>query len=175
MKALLPFEVPLHGVRLIEANAGTGKTYTITTLYLRLLLERGLEVGQILVVTYTNAATAELRRTVRERLVAMRDALGGGGGDATLAELAEGRRAGGTAARDARRLEAALYGSRRGGDLHHPRPLPARPAGARAWRAGGVRRRAHRRRAPADRRRGARLAGRELYAAPADLRAAGGR
>ncbi|CAG0984621.1 partial RecBCD enzyme subunit RecB, partial [Anaerolineae bacterium] len=46
---------------LIEASAGTGKTYSITSRYLVLLLDRGLAVDQILVVTFTEAATAELR------------------------------------------------------------------------------------------------------------------
>ena len=68
MRPLDPLELPLSGVRLIEANAGTGKTFTITTLFLRLLLERGLEVPRILVVTYTNAATAQLRSKVRARI-----------------------------------------------------------------------------------------------------------
>ncbi len=53
---------------LIEASAGTGKTYTITTLFLRLLLQSGLTVGQILVVTFTNAATRELYDRIRTRL-----------------------------------------------------------------------------------------------------------
>jgi len=53
---------------LIEASAGTGKTYTITTLFLRLLLQSGLSVGQILVVTFTNAATRELYDRIRSRL-----------------------------------------------------------------------------------------------------------
>jgi exodeoxyribonuclease V beta subunit len=61
--------VPLDGVTAIEASAGTGKTYTITQLYLRLLLEQPLDVASILVVTYTKAATAELRNRVRSRLV----------------------------------------------------------------------------------------------------------
>jgi exodeoxyribonuclease V beta subunit len=64
-------KAPLAG-SLIEASAGTGKTYTITTLFLRLLLERGLSAGEILVVTFTKAATAELRDRIRGRL---RDAL----------------------------------------------------------------------------------------------------
>ena len=62
------------GVQLIEASAGTGKTYTITTLYLRLIVELGLTVQQILVVTFTRAATAELRDRIRGRL---REALEG--------------------------------------------------------------------------------------------------
>ena len=67
MKPLNVLEIPLQGRRLIEASAGTGKTYTITTLFLRLLLERHLRIDQILVVTFTRAATAELRARVRAR------------------------------------------------------------------------------------------------------------
>ncbi len=63
------FDAPLVGVNLIEASAGTGKTWNICGLYLRLLLERKLDVHQILVVTFTNAATAELRTRIRARLV----------------------------------------------------------------------------------------------------------
>jgi len=59
---------PFTGRSLIEASAGTGKTWTLTALYARLLLERKLSVGQILVVTYTTAATAELRERIRARL-----------------------------------------------------------------------------------------------------------
>ncbi|HET7134971.1 MAG TPA: UvrD-helicase domain-containing protein, partial [Casimicrobiaceae bacterium] len=55
------FNAPLDGISLVEASAGTGKTWNICGLYLRLLLERALDVKQILVVTFTNAATAELR------------------------------------------------------------------------------------------------------------------
>jgi exodeoxyribonuclease V beta subunit len=67
--ALDVFGCPLAGANLIEASAGTGKTWAICGLYLRLVLERGLEVPQILVVTFTNAATAELRERIRERMV----------------------------------------------------------------------------------------------------------
>ena len=63
------FREPLDGVRLIEASAGTGKTWAICGLYLRLLLERGWSTAQILVVTFTNAATAELRERIRSRIV----------------------------------------------------------------------------------------------------------
>ncbi len=63
------FGCPLDGISLIEASAGTGKTWNICGLYLRLLLERRLEVQQILVVTFTNAATAELRERIRSRIV----------------------------------------------------------------------------------------------------------
>ena len=88
MHPLDPLSFPLTGVRLIEASAGTGKTYTIANLYLRLVLERGLEVTEILVVTFTKAATEELRDRIRGRL---RDALarldGEGKEDAVLDEL----------------------------------------------------------------------------------------
>jgi len=58
----------IDGSHLIEASAGTGKTWTICGLYLRLLLEKKLDVQQILVVTFTNAATAELRDRIRTRI-----------------------------------------------------------------------------------------------------------
>ncbi|MBA3032326.1 MAG: exodeoxyribonuclease V subunit beta [Gammaproteobacteria bacterium] len=64
-----PFDVVLDGISLVEAGAGTGKTWTITALVLRLLLEQQLEIGQILVVTYTRAATGELRGRIRNRLL----------------------------------------------------------------------------------------------------------
>lgn len=63
------FTCPLDGINQIEASAGTGKTWNICGLYLRLLLERALSVQQILVVTFTNAATAELRERIRARIV----------------------------------------------------------------------------------------------------------
>src|SRR5260364_307746 len=59
---------PLDGVQLIEASAGTGKTWTLCALYLRLLLEKKLDVGRILVVTFTRAAAAELRERIRARI-----------------------------------------------------------------------------------------------------------
>ncbi|MBI9088823.1 MAG: exodeoxyribonuclease V subunit beta [Desulfobacterium sp.] len=74
---LNPITFPLHGTRLIEASAGTGKTYTIAALYLRLVLGHGGEENgfaraltppEILVVTFTNAATEELRERIRSRL-----------------------------------------------------------------------------------------------------------
>lgn len=60
-------EVPLAGIKLIEASAGTGKTYTIANLYLRHILA-GRSPEQILVVTFTNAATEELRGRIRARI-----------------------------------------------------------------------------------------------------------
>ncbi len=67
--ALDVFAAPLGGVNLIEASAGTGKTWTICGLYLRLLLERRCRVHEILVVTFTKAATAELRERIRTRML----------------------------------------------------------------------------------------------------------
>lgn len=62
--------LPLHGMRLIEASAGTGKTFTLVTVLLRLLLERGVPMPQLLAVTFTRAATQELRNRLRLRLKA---------------------------------------------------------------------------------------------------------
>ena len=67
-----PLHLPLQSIRLIEASAGTGKTWTLAALYLRLVLGHGGQApqlpAQILVVTFTRAATAELRERIRERL-----------------------------------------------------------------------------------------------------------
>lgn len=79
-ESLNPLTLPLHGVRLIEASAGTGKTFTIGLLYLRLLLGLGgpdagtrpLSVEEILVVTFTEAATAELRGRIRANIHELR-------------------------------------------------------------------------------------------------------
>jgi len=58
----------LPGVTLIEASAGTGKTFTIAGLFLRLIIEQKFSVSEILVVTYTEAATEELRGRIRQTL-----------------------------------------------------------------------------------------------------------
>ncbi|MDG6882319.1 Exodeoxyribonuclease V beta chain [Phocoenobacter uteri] len=71
MKTLDPISLLLNKVALIEASAGTGKTYTMVNLYLRLLLGVGcqpLTVEQILVVTFTRAATQELRDRIRVKV-----------------------------------------------------------------------------------------------------------
>lgn len=84
------FSCELHGTRLIEASAGTGKTWNICGLVLRLLLERGLPVQQVLVVTFTKAATAELRERVRTRIAETLARLRGGpapAGDPFVDEL----------------------------------------------------------------------------------------
>ncbi|WP_423679795.1 exodeoxyribonuclease V subunit beta [Undibacterium sp. WLHG33] len=73
---LNPISFPLHGSRLIEASAGTGKTWTIAALYLRLVLghgdenafQRALHPSEILVMTFTRAATRELSDRIRQRL-----------------------------------------------------------------------------------------------------------
>ena len=72
MNNLVAHQIPLTGKHLIEASAGTGKTYNITRLYLRLLLEKQLPVEQILVMTFTKDATQELKgridSSIREAL-----------------------------------------------------------------------------------------------------------
>ncbi|WP_157093518.1 UvrD-helicase domain-containing protein, partial [Kluyvera georgiana] len=79
-ESLNPLRLPLYGERLIEASAGTGKTFTIAALYLRLLLGLGGEaafprpvnVEELLVVTFTEAATEELRGRIRSNIHELR-------------------------------------------------------------------------------------------------------
>lgn len=79
-ESLDPLRLPLTGERLIEASAGTGKTFTIAALYLRLLLGLGgsaafprpLTVEELLVVTFTEAATEELRGRIRSNIHELR-------------------------------------------------------------------------------------------------------
>lgn len=77
IKKLDPLTLPLSGLQVIEASAGTGKTWTLAALYVRLVLghapghsdiSQGLFPPQILVMTFTDAATAELRGRIRARL-----------------------------------------------------------------------------------------------------------
>ncbi|WP_062569291.1 exodeoxyribonuclease V subunit beta [Pseudoalteromonas arabiensis] len=98
MQTLNPMSMALCGQSLIEASAGTGKTYTITGLYLRYLLglqkatdedeqlNTPLSVEQILVVTFTEAATQEIKDRVRARIINARDALLGKKPDDELIE-----------------------------------------------------------------------------------------
>lgn len=65
----------LHGCNLIEASAGTGKTYAISMLVLRFVVEQQLDIKKILVLTFTNAATEELKARIRKRLFDAREAL----------------------------------------------------------------------------------------------------
>jgi exodeoxyribonuclease V beta subunit len=57
-----------RGVTLIEASAGTGKTFSLAGLILRLVAEEYFDIKEILAVTFTIAATAELKERIRERL-----------------------------------------------------------------------------------------------------------
>lgn len=77
-----PLDTPLHdGRTLIEASAGSGKTRAITTLVARSVVEQERELDSILVVTFTKAATAELRKRIRKTLKAIQDGLTPGGTD----------------------------------------------------------------------------------------------
>lgn len=99
IQTLYACRFPLHGSRLIEASAGTGKTYTIAALYLRLVLGHGnsqafsrpLSPSEILVMTFTRAATRELSDRIRERLIEAARCFRGEGtpkdDDSTLLEL----------------------------------------------------------------------------------------
>ncbi len=63
-------QTPLEkGFTVIEASAGTGKTTTISAIVLRLLVEQGIPIEQILVTTYTELATAELRGRIRDTIL----------------------------------------------------------------------------------------------------------
>lgn len=101
-ESLDPLRLPLSGERLIEASAGTGKTFTIAALYLRLLLglggeaayPRAISVEELLVVTFTEAATEELRGRIRSNIHELRIACLRGESDnplysALLAEIAD--------------------------------------------------------------------------------------
>ena len=101
-ESLDPLRLPLIGERLIEASAGTGKTFTIAALYLRLLLglggesaySRAISVEELLVVTFTEAATEELRGRIRSNIHELRIACLRGESDnplysALLAEIAD--------------------------------------------------------------------------------------
>ncbi|MGO9954921.1 MAG: UvrD-helicase domain-containing protein [Solirubrobacteraceae bacterium] len=83
-----------EGVTVLEASAGTGKTYTIAALAARYVAE-GVPLERLLLVTFTRIATGELRERVRARLVAVERGLagviagGGAGGDPVVALLAD--------------------------------------------------------------------------------------
>ena len=136
-----PFDVcgPLpSGVTVLEASAGTGKTYTIAALTAR-YVAHGTPLDRMLLVTFTRMATGELRDRVRERLVAVERGL-----TAALAGDGRGRRRDRRAARERRSASRARAARqprprarrlRRGDDRDDPRLLP-----------GGARRPRHRRR-----------------------------
>ena len=112
---MIPFDVhrvPLEGRNLIEAAAGTGKTWSIEQLFVRLIMEQGCRVEEILTVTFTQAATDELRDRIHPRLLeARRSSDAGVGAGAPGAPGGAGR--------------ARPRGLRPGGHLHHSRVLPA--------------------------------------------------
>jgi exodeoxyribonuclease V beta subunit len=90
----LALVLPLFGTHLIEASAGTGKTYTIAGLYLRCIVERHLSVRDVLVVTFTRSATEELKHRLRQRLSSCADLveakLRGAGADDASDRTSEG-------------------------------------------------------------------------------------
>ena len=75
------FDRPLDADLLIEASAGTGKTYALTTLVARLIVEERLGIDRLLIVTFTISAAGELRTRVRRLLQAARRAASGAGAD----------------------------------------------------------------------------------------------
>ena len=82
-----PFDIistPLSGTNLIEASAGTGKTYTISGLFLRMILEKKFTTDRILVVTFTRAATEELKERIRYKLIQAKEAFLNGSSDDAL-------------------------------------------------------------------------------------------
>lgn len=60
--------LPLTGRHLIEASAGTGKTWTLTGVMLRLIVQAGQPCEKIIATTFTRSAAAEMRQRIRERL-----------------------------------------------------------------------------------------------------------
>ena len=86
--ALTPLDAPLAGGLVIEASAGTGKTYALTTVAARAVVEAALPIERVLVVTFTVAAAGELRHRLRRTLAAAVAAQQGAGGDEQAAHLA---------------------------------------------------------------------------------------
>jgi exodeoxyribonuclease V beta subunit len=90
MKHLDPLTTPLTGLNLIEASAGTGKTYAISNIYLQLVVEGKFNIEEILVVTFTKAATEELKGRIRGRITDALNAFSGAaGGDDFLTGFVE--------------------------------------------------------------------------------------
>ena len=134
--AAAPFDVcgplPEPGVTVLEASAGTGKTFTIAALAARYVAE-GIPLDQLLLVTFTRMATGELRDRVRERLVCAEQGLRARRWPVrrrTRTTTSSGcspqgaRRGRERAPRAPRRRARRL---RRGHHRHHPRLLPGRP------------------------------------------------
>ncbi|MEI6873153.1 MAG: UvrD-helicase domain-containing protein, partial [Verrucomicrobiota bacterium] len=75
LQPFLAASTPLSpGTTLLEASAGTGKTYTLTAIFLRLIVSEKLAVSEILVSTFTDPATRELKDRIRTRLIAAHQA-----------------------------------------------------------------------------------------------------
>ncbi|MEJ5359742.1 MAG: UvrD-helicase domain-containing protein [Desulfobacterales bacterium] len=109
MKRFDALAVPLQGVSLIEAAAGTGKTHAVEELFLRLVVEAEIPVEEIVVVTFTRAATAELRDRIYRRAAGWAARLAGAeprGGDPLLDRLLD--RHGGDPSRTAWLMRRAL-------------------------------------------------------------------
>ncbi len=90
-RAIQPFDLcgPLPtGVTVLEASAGTGKTYTIAALAARFVAE-GVPLDQLLLVTFTRVATSELRERVRDRLVLTEEGLARVSAGAPIEQLDE--------------------------------------------------------------------------------------
>ncbi len=130
-----PFDLlgPLpEGTTVLEASAGTGKTFTIANLVARYVAD-GVAMEELLVVSFSRESTRELRERVRERLVSARDGLANPANipadDRVLAHLAD------TNARGHRRTtttaRGGAHGLRRRDRHHHARLLPAGAARAR--------------------------------------------
>lgn len=107
---------PLEGTNLIEASAGTGKTYTIAGLFVRMILEKKFLAEEILTVTFTEAAAEELRGRIRGRLREVYAALSGsdGAADDFTAEMCSRYRSDALAVQNLRRSlrnfdDAAVY------------------------------------------------------------------
>ncbi len=89
-KKFIAEDVELSGSNLIEASAGTGKTYSIAIMVLRLILEKNILIQDILMVTFTNAAVAELEERIRKFVrQAYRYAEGGECGDETIKKIVD--------------------------------------------------------------------------------------
>ena len=175
------------GVTVLEASAGTGKTFTIAALAARYVAE-GIPLEQILMVTFTRMATGELRERVRERLVSAEHGL-----ERALAGAPpRGRRGRARCSPPARRTRSGMRRERlaRGArrlrlrdHRHHPRLLPGgarRPRRARRRRVRHHVRRGHQRPARRGRRRPLRpplraAAARRSSAAPRRWRSRGRR
>lgn len=100
---------PLDGELVIEASAGTGKTWSLTRIVLRLVVEKGMPIGRILLVTFTKAATAELAARMKELLTAALSAVRGETDPGEFAPfLAAWAAQGVTAETAAKRLSAAV-------------------------------------------------------------------